>query len=130
MDIEGGQTEEMNRPSGVRVAGYLLVIPAAFGWVVPLLALRVHPPLAIACLIAVSLTAYGMFAVNLNWRGAQWTAITGSALFALLTVGLIMVTKPWALIFWIFCAPAVVLLAGPRSSREWFAAQAGTDSSR
>jgi hypothetical protein len=130
VDIDGSQPQALRRPGSVTAAGYLLVIPAAFGWVMPLVALRVLPSLAIACLIACSLTTYGMFAVSLNWRGARWTAALGAVLLTLLAVGLILESKAWAAVFWVFCMPAAVLLLGPQASRDWFAAQAGTDSSR
>lgn len=110
----------MSKPTYVKAAGWLLVIPATLAWLLPLSILRDYPLQAGLVMAIVVAVFYGMFAVNLNWPLAWVTAGWGSLVLALVAVAMVPVTNGKSLIIVPAALPIAVLLLGPAQSRAWF----------
>lgn len=111
----------MTRPTYVKVAGWLLVIPATIAWVLPGSILRDQPLIAGALMAVTAAVAYGLFAVNLGWPLAWLTAGWGSLILAVAGVAMVGVKgNGLSLLITVACMPIAVLLLGPAESRAWF----------
>lgn len=120
MDIEGDYTEPMAKPTVVKVAGWLLVLPAAFACGPGLAAMRYSVAAGVFALVLTLVTLYGMFAVNLNWPGAQLAGGWGALALTLIGPGMAFLVGWPGLLYTLACGPIAYLLLVPEQSRAWF----------
>lgn len=121
MDIDGDYTEPIAKPTPVKVAGWLLVLPAAFACGPGLATMRFSIAFGLVAVVLTAVTLYGLVAVNLNLPGAQIAGGWGALALGCIGPGIAWLSSGTGLLYTAVCLPIAYLLLIPTSSRRWFA---------